>query len=201
MLKDKRKRIVIYIVGIYIVFNVFYIIFETPWNAIFTRTETPEEAIAQSQNIKVSDVVETIEYNDIALTICNNRETPRFNFVAKDEKGWIPRSSSSTPIFEYLNFQSCNNIGVYFDKDFTPMGSYEIGFRYFYGKYLVTIYNYSIIENINKDEVSDNMSSEFKYYNYVDSMSNNTKVWFTVLDEKPDQYSVKVGDEVTEIIK
>lgn len=80
MLKDKRKRIVIYIVGIFIVFNVFYIIFETPWNAIFTRTETPEEAIAQSQNIKVSDVVETIEYNDIALTICNNRETPRFNF-------------------------------------------------------------------------------------------------------------------------
>lgn len=199
MLKDKRKRIVIYIIVIFIVFNVFYIIFETPWNAIFTRTETPEEAIAQSQNIKVSDVVETIEYNDIALTICNNRETPRFNFVAKDEKGWIPRSSSSTPIFEYLNFQSCNNIGVYYNKNFMSIEPYEIVFRYFYGKYLVTIYNDSEIENIEKDEVSDNLNSEFKYY--ADSTWYNTKVWFTVLDEKPDQYSVKVGDEVTEIIK
>ena len=27
------------------------------------------------------------------------------------------------------------------------------------------------------------------------------QIWFTVLDEKPEQYSIKVGDEVTEIIK
>ena len=100
-----------------------------------------------------------------------------------------------------------NSLGKYYS---TLGKGYNLTFVGFYNKYITLIHT-NEVAGYSKDSVSDSLGSEFKYYENViknELLENKeiekemiNQVWFTVLDEKPDQYSVKVGDEVTEIIK
>ena len=186
----RRRKIMTYIFVIITILFLYVIIFKIPWFSMFNRFNTPEEAVAAAKKIDVSDVIKTIEYNDVAFVIYKTSDAQsQYDFVAKDDKGWIPRLDSQIPTFgrHYSN-------GI-FDREDACL----IYCNSFYDKFVVQVNGG--IKLYSENDVSDNLGSEFMYYVDTTFPSMTDQIWFTVLDEKPEQYSIKVGDEVTEIIK
>lgn len=191
-IRKHRKKILIIILAILIG---YILIFRIPWLSMIARYDTPEKAVAVALGIMPSQITKTIEYKDIAFVIWEKSDyQTNYDFFAKDKRGWIPKANSNT-------------LGEYYS---TLGKGYTLTFFKCYDKYVMFIHT-NEVAGYSKDSVSDNLGSEFKYYENViknESLGNKEmdkqmtdQIWFTVLDEKPEQYSIKVGDEVTEIIK
>ena len=120
--RQRRKKIIIIILAILVG---YILIFRIPWLSMIARYDTPEKATAVALGIKPSQITNTIEYKDVAFVIWEKSDyQTNYDFVTKDERGWIPKTESNSLGKYYSTLGKGYNL-TFFSHDFTKI---------FYGK-------------------------------------------------------------------
>ncbi len=149
------------------------------YSGIFDKVyPTINDAIIDKYNISMRSIIGVIEDNDCALVLIDMNQLLEFEYLYKVKNGWkfIPSQDQKPKKYSL----------AYVDK-------YGYDYRKYNNKNILTID--SPINRISDFEIpQDNLGSNFQ--NLSDfSLGYERVIWFLVLDELPEDYIIRIGNQ------